>query len=299
MVTFQAGRLALIALIAGLAGACSREQQDWHSAESAGTSEAWQRFLEQHPDSELVSQARTRIAQLEAQRDFQNADRVGSVDAYRNFLAHHPSGPWSERARIRIEAFSLGSAPRIGPPTPEEVAAERNAGVRALQLATAAAPPPEAPAGVSAGVQAASPGVAQTVAIAAGAAAPDTEGGGAGVEGAGSQSGSGLAVPGEAAQPAPDLVIKPASAGESGAQTGYGVQLGAFGSEASADREWQRLRGRFGAELGNLSPRIVIAQSDSGQLYRLQAPAAGEAQARAICDSLREQAQDCMPVIPR
>ncbi len=298
MVTFQAGRLALITLLAGLAGACSREQQDWHSAESADTSEAWQRFVEQHPESELVNQARTRIAQLEAQRDFQNADRVGTVDAYRDYLAHHPSSPWSERARIRIEAFSLGSAPRMGPPTPEEVAAERNAGVRALRLATAAAPP-EAPAAGSAGVPAAPADVTQAAAIAVGAAPPETDGGGAGLEDARSQSGSGLAVPGEAAQPESDRVFKPASAEESGAQTGYGVQLGAFGSEASADREWQRLRGRFGAELGNLSAHIVVAQSDSGQLYRLQAPAAGEEQARAICDSLREQAQDCMPVIPR
>ena len=78
----------------------------------------------------------------------------------------------------------------------------------------------------------------------------------------------------------------------------YGVQLGAFGSQASADREWRRLKGRFGAQLGGLSPRIVPAESATGQLYRLQAPAAGEAQARALCDSLKEQAQPCVPVLP-
>jgi cell division septation protein DedD len=78
---------------------------------------------------------------------------------------------------------------------------------------------------------------------------------------------------------------------------GYGVQLGAFGSQASADREWQRLQGRF-SELGGLSPRIVVASSDNGTLFRLQAPAAGEAQARALCDSLKEQAQACVPVVP-
>jgi cell division protein FtsN len=77
----------------------------------------------------------------------------------------------------------------------------------------------------------------------------------------------------------------------------YGVQLGAFGSEASADREWRRLQGRFGAQLGGLSPRIVAA-GNTGQLYRLQAPAAGEAQARALCDSLKERSQPCVPVVP-
>jgi cell division septation protein DedD len=79
----------------------------------------------------------------------------------------------------------------------------------------------------------------------------------------------------------------------------YGVQLGAFGSEASADREWQRLQGRFGAQLGGLSPHIVAASTQTGQLYRLQIAAAGEAQARAICASLKDQSQPCVPVLPR
>jgi len=132
MVTFQAGRVALLSLLAGLAtAACSQEQEDWRSAEGADTTEAWQRFVEQHPDSELVGQARTRIAQLEVQRDFRVADYQGTVDAYREFLAHHPSGKWAELARIRIEAFSFGSAPRIAPPTPEEAAAFSASGVRA------------------------------------------------------------------------------------------------------------------------------------------------------------------------
>jgi len=128
---------------------------------------------------------------------------------------------------------------------------------------------------------------------------------------------AGAAVPGEAAtpgpadlaQPAPADVTQPAAypaenppgAGDASPSpaNGYGVQLGAFGSEASADRAWQRLQGRFGSELAGLSPRIVVASSDSGQLYRLQAPAAGEAQARAICATLKEQSQPCVPVVPR
>jgi cell division septation protein DedD len=275
MVTFQAGRLALFTVLAGLATACGREQQDWRSAESADTAEAWQRFLEQHPGSELVNQARMRIAQLEAQRDFQYAERQGTVEAYRDFLTRHPSGKWSEHARIRIEGFSLGSAPRIALPTPEEAAAFTGVGVRALRLATATVPPAATqPEGIPVGM----------VPVPTDDAQP--------------QVGTGRAVPGEAAQAAPDLVIKPVSANDT-AQTGYGVQLGAFGSEASADREWRRLQGRFGAELRNLSPHIVLAEGDSRQFYRLQAPASGEAEARAICDSLREQAQVCVPVLPR
>jgi cell division protein FtsN len=302
MVTFQAGRVALVTLLAGLAVACSGEQQDWRSAESADTSEAWGRFLEQHPDSELAGQARARVVQLDAKRDWQLADAIGTVEAYRTFLAQHPTGRWSEEARIRIEGFWLGSAPRIAPPTPEELAASERAGVRALHLASAVVP-----ASAAESLQ------PQT------AAAPELQSAVPAVENANDESGGPdrvLAQPGEAAQPAGEIAQAPAPAltpapaptpGSSStsaatqvlAAAGYGVQLGAFSSEASADREWQRLQGRFGAELGGLSPHIVLASTGSGELYRLQVAAAGEAQARAICDSLKGQAQACVPVLAR
>jgi cell division protein FtsN len=268
MITFRsgragrAGRVALIALLATLAAGCSREQQDWRSAEAADTHEAYGRFVELHPDSELATQARARLAQLAEERDWAQAGTLATADAYRAFLAQYPRGKWSEEARIRIEAFALGSAPRLAPPTRTQPggAPQGPSGVRALQLATAAAPP-------TVHETAAEPKVA-----------PLTR-----------------AEPAEPA-PAPARDRSTTAAGTDGHS--YGVQLGAFGSEASADREWRRLQGRFGAQLGGLSPRIVAASDPSGQLYRLQAPAAGEAQARALCDSLRERSQPCVPVLP-
>ena len=278
MITFRAGRVALITLLGIACAACSREQQDWRSAESADTTEAYGRFLDPHGDSELATQARARIAQLAEQRDWLHAGTVGTVDAYREFLAHHPSGHWSEEARIRIEAFALGSAPRIAPQTAAE-AAVAPSGVRALQLATGVVAPASPPTA----------GVIEPAAAPARAAVGE------------------LAQPGEAATPveAPRLAaatpeLIPAGGDVAGVPDGaYGVQLGAFGSPASAGREWQRLHERFGAQLGSLSPRIVQASTGSGQLYRLQVAAAGEAQARALCDSLKEQSQSCVPVLPR
>jgi cell division protein FtsN len=262
MITFRsgrAGRVALIALLATVAAGCSREQQDWRSAEAADTREAYGRFVELHPDSELATQARTRLTQLAEERDWAQAGKLATADAYRSFLAEHPRGKWSEEARIRIEAFALGSAPRLAPPTRTQPggAPQGPSGVRALQLATATAPP-------ALHETAAEPKVA-----------PLTRA--------------------EPAEPAPAR-DRSTAAGKGG--DSYGVQLGAFGSKASADSEWRRLQGRFGAQLGGLSPRIVAASEPSGQLYRLQAPAAGEAQARALCDSLRERSQPCVPVLP-
>jgi cell division septation protein DedD len=261
MITVCAPRVTVIVLLATLATGCSREQQDWHSAESADSAEGYAHFLEQHADSELAKQARARMAQLDEERDWQHADGIATVDAYRKFLAQHPAGKWAEEARIHIEGFSLGSAPHA--PRQGPVAAGRT-GVRALQVATgSAAPAPSAPAAAPA---------AERTAVAT--------------------------VPEDQAQAAP-VTEETRAIATTTAGSGYGIQLGAFGSQASADHEWHRLQGRFGAQLHGRSPRIVIASTSSGALYRLQAPAAGEAEARALCDSLKEQAQACVPVLPR
>jgi cell division septation protein DedD len=262
MITVCTPRLAVIALLAALAAGCSREQQDWHSAESADTAEGYTHFLEQHPDSEMARQASARVAQLQEDRDWQRTDDIATVDAYRKFLAQHPGGKWAEEARIRIEGFSLGSAPHA--PRQGPVAAGRT-GVRALQMAGGAAAAPAPAANPP-------PAREERVAIAA--------------------------APAEQAQPAPASEETRAVATTS-VGSGYGIQLGAFGSQASADHEWQRLQGRFSEQLHGKSPRIVVASTSSGSLYRLQASAAGEAEARALCDSLKEQAQACMPVLPR
>ena len=259
MITFRTGRVALIAVLATSVAACSREQQDWRSAEAADTREAYGRFVELHPDSELAVRARERLTQLDEERDWAETGRVATAEAYRQFLTRHPSGKWSEEARIRIEAFSLGSAPRIGVAAPAAAAGSlpTPTGVRALQLATEATPPP--------------------------------------VRGSGAPSAASQLIRAEPAAAGP---VRARAVATTAGGSAYGVQLGAFGSEASADREWRRLQGRFGSQLRGLSPRIVETDGASGPLYRLQAPASGEAQARAICNSLKQQSQPCVPVLP-
>ena len=268
MFTFRAARAPVFAALLVLAGGCSREQQDWRSAEAADTREAYARFLEQHHDSELANQARLRIAQLAEERDWGQTDALATVEAYRQFLTRHPNGKWAETARIRIEGFSLGSQPRIARSGDAPPAAAGRVGVNALQLATGATAAP-APAATSA------PSVSAALAA---AEAPS----------------------GPAAEPAPPAEETRAIAvAHVSDEDSYGVQLGAFGTQAGADREWQRLQGRFSPQLGGLAPRIVVASTSNGQLYRLQAPASGEAQARALCDALKEQSQACVPVLPR
>lgn len=97
------------------------------------------------------------------------------------------------------------------------------------------------------------------------------------------------------AVPVPASPVSPSLAG---AGRGYAIQLGAFGTSGSANREWQQLKQRFAPQLSGLSPQIVRAGSTSGQVYRLQARTGSEAQARSICSALKAQSQPCVPVLP-
>src|SRR5262249_12880036 len=157
-----------------------------------------------------------------------------TVEGYRSFLAQHPHGKWSEEARIRIEGFSLGSAPRTERQTQPKVAANR-AGVNALLLATgvaaktdAGAPPPAVPAAASDAIAPPVVAAAADTSVAplgAAAAAGETVG----------QTRVYAAVdPSDLAQPAPASEETHAHRARDPAG-GYGVQLGAFATAASAD----------------------------------------------------------------
>lgn len=107
MFTIQTGKLVGVAFAAWLGAGCSHEQQDWRAAESADTIEGYGQFIQHHPGSELVTEARSRVIQLAEERDWHQAGTVDTADAYRQFLAEHPNGKWAQEARIRIESFAL------------------------------------------------------------------------------------------------------------------------------------------------------------------------------------------------
>lgn len=79
----------------------------------------------------------------------------------------------------------------------------------------------------------------------------------------------------------------------------YAVQLGAYGSEASAQTAWRTVRGQFQGELGNLSAIYVPVQSGDRTLYRLRVGMLQDrAAADAVCIALRAQQQACFVVNP-
>jgi cell division septation protein DedD len=172
MLTFRAGKVAALAV--GLSaclsiGACSREQQDWRAAEAADSVESYDQFLERHPDSELVTAARTRLAQLTEDREWQQAGNTDTPQGYREFLAHHPNGKWAQEARIRIQNFALNGLSAPGTPQVEVAgtAASQNAG--ALGTGTAALPSAGGPGkGSAASLSAGGPGTGSAASLSAG-----------------------------------------------------------------------------------------------------------------------------------
>ena len=243
MVTVRARDLVVSGVFVSicLLAACSREQQDWRAAEGADSIKAYGQFIERHPDSELITEARTRIAQLGEDKDWQQAVSAGTASAFQQFLAQHPSGKWSQEARIRVDSFALASAPAAAP-------ADEAGRPLASEPSTVA--PPQGPPAKAVEVS------AEPASLASAVVAPTVS------------------------------------------SAAFGIQLGAFSSVDKANSEWSALATRFPSQLHGLTPHVVSADTTSGRLFRLQAAAASEALARAICEELKKQAQGCVPIVP-
>ena len=126
------GLVVLLTAVTIMLAGCSRVGDDWKAAQAADTTEAYQDFLRQHPDSEFGVPAQERLKQLAEDRDWQLAAKADTLDAYQQFVATHADGKWAQEARVRIENFQLNA----GGKTP----------TAATAAATAAPPAASAPA---------------------------------------------------------------------------------------------------------------------------------------------------------
>jgi hypothetical protein len=138
--------VTLVAIPLLLLSGCSREKGDWRSAQAADTSESYEQFVSEHPDSALVATARERLGQLAEEKDWRGAAGVDTPEAYQQFLAQHPDGKWAKEAQLRLDNFA-GQSPGSG-------AAISPGQVPASPGEAAAIPdPPSAVAGAGFGVQ--------------------------------------------------------------------------------------------------------------------------------------------------
>jgi cell division septation protein DedD len=142
------GLIAMLTAVTIVVAGCSRVGEDWKAAQAADTSEAYQDFLRQHPDSEFGVPAQERVKQLAEDRDWQAASKADTLDAYQQFVATHADGKWAQEARVRIENFQLTAAGTTGAPgAPASPEATASPGMAApavkspSALAASAAPP--------------------------------------------------------------------------------------------------------------------------------------------------------------
>lgn len=97
---------------------------------------------------------------------------------------------------------------------------------------------------------------------------------------------------GTTATPPPAL---PAQAAAPAATGGAMVQLGAFNSEAVANKAWADMAKRFGF-LSGAKHNVTSATVGGGTVYRLRASVANTAQASDICTKMSAAGENCMVV---
>lgn len=88
--------LSIIALIAASCTNIPVDQRAFRTAERAGNSDAYERFMRSFPDSTLVDEARKRAAQLkeaEVMRQFENVKDADKAATVERFIAYHRDSP--------------------------------------------------------------------------------------------------------------------------------------------------------------------------------------------------------------
>lgn len=111
-------------------------------------------------------------------------------------------------------------------------------------------------------------------------------------------SAPGAAAPAAAGEGAAVPDAGPPAVSGAPADTGFGVQLGAFSSAERANAEWTKLKADAPGTLDGLEPRVVVGETAGKTIYRLQAEVRDEVQARAICGGLKVANKPCVPVLP-
>jgi hypothetical protein len=257
--------LSLAAVL--LLTACSRESADWKSATTANTSESYQQFLQQHPNSGNAAAAQTRLTALAEDRDWQAAAAADTRAAYEQFVAQHADSKWVQEARIRIENFAQTAGPATHTastaPTPDSEVSGLTTTSTMPKAVRATSPP-----------AAASPAV---VDVPRNAAVP-------------TRVAESKHLPAPKVASAAPTVTPPLSATTHGSY----VQLGAFSSRERAQAEWKTLSAKFPAELKSLKPDYVQGSSGQGTVYRLRVPMSSVATAKGLCEELKKRSQLCI-----
>jgi hypothetical protein len=253
-------RHASLVILTVLLGACSNPEDDFRTAEQAGTASAWREFIKQHAASTLAGQARLRLDDLLEQQDWARAQSAQTAEALRAYLQAHPMGPNADAALEQLldleRRFVWQTANQTAsreayenfllqyPDAPEADEARR-------RIAALSPPLPAKPR---------KPAAATT--------------------------------PAATARPATTRAIAANSTGAGSVR----MQLGAFSTRERAVQQRQLLESRFSRLLPGTLSIDAPGSGSRDQLYRLRSAPISEARARSGCAALKELGQACVVV---
>jgi cell division protein FtsN len=230
------------------------------------------------------------------QSDWEKARTANTTDGYEQFLKKYPSGEFSKQAEARVKELYEERDWQKARDTDTQEAYQ--AFLKQY---------PEGKWAEEARIRIENFNLAQPPA----SAAPSADGAGASKPAGGTPPGA-MAPSAAASKPAPPSTAAPsgpparssappamkAQTGQKGG--GYGVQLGAFKSNAdAANRRWARLQSSNGALLAGLSPTVSPKKNGGTTLYRLQIAGLSGKRAHAICKALQAKSQACFVIRPR
>lgn len=98
---------------ASLVTACNPAERDWHKTTTANTAEAYQTFIQDHPNSEHVDEARGRTFALHDDEAWAMAQATNTVAGFQEYLRKEPGGIHAGEARYQMTALQRADAWKV------------------------------------------------------------------------------------------------------------------------------------------------------------------------------------------
>ena len=82
---------------------CASSASDWDKAQYHNTLSAYDQFIQKHPDSEFVGEARSRVDRI----SFEQAKKGNSLISFETYLKQFPQGRYREEAAALREKAAV------------------------------------------------------------------------------------------------------------------------------------------------------------------------------------------------
>jgi hypothetical protein len=102
-----------LALGAIAAVGCSSVDSDWSHAQSVGTAQAYQNFVNAHTNDPRVAQARQQIQKLQDDQAWADAQSANTAAAFRQYIQSQPNGTYLAQARQSVAELERAAAWKV------------------------------------------------------------------------------------------------------------------------------------------------------------------------------------------